>query len=223
MTPTVHDYREAAGAIERAILSALKERRIVRVALSGGKSPVEVYRTLAKSEAIPWSRVYLFLVDERYVPIKSNDSNYRMICDTLANHVKNLRGFYYYNTREPIAKLAHLYHETLSQFDEPLFDVVVLGLGEDGHTASLFPGSAALTEKKLLVSRTVSPPPDSLERLTLTFPALLSSRKLIFVIRGATKEAVLRRWLSGRATAEELPAAGVLSHPDMEVFYDRAG
>lgn len=208
----------AAGSIRDFIVGALRGKKTLRIALSGGESPLPVYAALAADKQIDWSRVHLFLADERYVPLNSNESNYGKIEKTLVSRVKNLRRFYHMNTREEPAKLASLYDALLKQQDSPLFDLVILGLGADGHTASLFPHSAALLEKRRLVAVTQKPGPDPQTRLTLTFPALLDSAKIIFLIRGKEKEPALARWLGEGGTVDETPAKGVLSHPDIEIF-----
>lgn len=215
------EYAEtAAQAIEDFVSESLKSQRTVTVALSGGKGPIPVYKKLVENNRVPWSRVILFLADERYVPLNSEDSNYHLISTLIADKVKNLRKFYSYNTKEPIETLVHWYDQTLRLQDSPLFDLVILGLGADGHTASLFPGSGALREKRRLVAQTRPLDLNGLDRMSLTFPAILDSRKIIFLIRGKEKSKVVDRWLSGEATVEELPAVGVLGHKDVEVFYD---
>ena len=162
----------------------------------------------------------MFLVDERYVPLNSADSNYRMINDNLAGIVKNLRRFYHYNTRDSISTIVDQYQKTLEQFESPLFDLVVLGLGADGHTASLFPNSPALDENSRLVVQTQSP--DGMDRMSLTFPAIMDSEKIIFLIRGSEKEKVFERFVGKKASVDEIPAIRILEHQDVEVFYDKS-
>ncbi len=215
------EYVEASvKAIEDFLAERLKGQKIVRVALSGGSSPVPVYEALAKSKRIPWSRVALFLVDERYVPLNSKDSNYGMIKKALADRVKNLRKFYHYNTRNPIETIVDQYQKTLEQFESPLFDLVLLGLGSDVHTASLFPGSPALHEKNRLVLHTTSPETNTFDRMSLTFPAIMNSGKIIFLIQGSEKKQVVDRLVDGGASADELPASAILEHEDVEIFYE---
>lgn len=214
-------YAEAAvEAIESFLAEKLKEKKVVRVALSGGSSPVSVYEALTQSKKIPWSRVALFLVDERYVPLNSKDSNAKLIEEKLIDKVSNLRRFYKYNTRDPIPTIIDQYEKTLQQFESPLFDLVLLGLGEDGHIASLFPSESALHEERQLVAHTHSPNINTQDRLTLTFPAILDSQKIIFLIQGKNKESVIEKWLDKNVTIDQLPAKGVLDHPNIEVFFD---
>lgn len=227
--PTLHKTdtltgftQKAVAAIEDFLIDQLARKRILRVALSGGNSPAPVYEALAKSKKIEWSRVTLFLADERYVPLNSKESNYRMIQKTLVEPVGNIRRFYHYNTRDSIATIVEQYEKTLRQFDPPLFDLVILGMGSDGHTASLFPHDPLLHERNRWVAVTQKPGPDPQTRLTLTFPALLSSEKIIFLIRGAGKEAVVKAWMGGEKTVDELPAAGLLGHAAIDAYYTPA-
>ena len=209
--------KKSVETIEVFIAEQLENQKVVRIALSGGKNPIPVYKRLAESQKIPWSRVALFLADERYVPLNSEDSNFRMINENLADKVKNLRRFYHYNTRDSISTITDQYQKTLEQFESPLFDLVILGLGADGHTASLFPNSPALNEKSRLVVHTQSA--DGMDRMSLTFPAILDSKKIIFLIQGKNKKVVVGKWSEKKATADELPAIRILEHPDVEAFY----
>jgi 6-phosphogluconolactonase len=229
MPPQLHTFKsepdyatEAAQAIEDYLIDLLKSQRTVKLALSGGKGPIPVYKKLVENDRIPWSRVIIFLADERYAPLNSEDSNYHLISTLIEEKVKNLRKFYSYNTKEPLETIVHWYDQTLKLQESPLFDLVILGLGADGHTASLFPGCGALHEKKRLVAHTRPLDLNGLDRMSLTFPALLDSQKIIFLIRGAAKSEVVDRWLSGEATIDEIPATGVLGHKDIEVFYDQS-
>lgn len=209
---------KSVEAIETHILEELNYKPILRIALSGGSSPIPVYKKLAESKKIPWSRITLFLVDERYVPLNSKESNYKMIKETLVDSVKNLRKFYYYNTREPITIISHQYEQMLRQFDFPLFDLVILGLGEDGHTASIFPHSDVIREESRLVMKTVKPD-DAQDRITLTFPAILSSNKIIFLIRGENKGGIIDQLCDSNANLDDLPAKKVMEHSDVEIFF----
>lgn len=218
--PNKTDYIiKAAETIESFLMHALNEKPILRIALSGGKGPLPIYKLLSKSKRIPWSRITFFLADERYVPLNSKDSNYKMIREVLADQVKNLRRFYHYNTRDPIPTIVDQYQKMLQQFEPPLFDLVLLGVGTDGHTASLFPHESALHENTRLVMHTVSPDPNTRDRLSLTFPAILDSQKIIFLIQGADKKEILNRWLHEKNSIDDLPAQKILEHPDVEIFY----
>ncbi len=226
MTPTVYKTNSlpefvhaAQNCIESFVKEQCRHKRILRVAVSGGESPIPVYEALAHSKSVPWSRIQLYLVDERMVPLNSDESNYKMIQNHLVEPAGNARKFYHYNTREPITKLMAQYQAMLELFEPPLFDLVILGLGTDGHTASLFSHSPALHESRRLVMHTVRPGAEPQDRLTLTFPAILSSEKIVFLIQGKNKAQVVDRWLTGSASVDDLPAKGILAHPNVDVFY----
>jgi 6-phosphogluconolactonase len=208
----------AAWLTDRAIAS---EGRF-SVCLAGGTTPCRLYELLASAERerFPWSRVHWFWGDERFVPHDHADSNYRMARETmLANApvpVENIHPVLTLGTPEASA-LA--YERTLQKFygaaeldpQRPLFDVVLLGLGEDGHIASLFPGTSVLNERKHWVAAVVGAKPES--RITLTYLALESTRATLFLVAGAGKRDILGRVWRG----EDLPATR--HHPHGELLW----
>ena len=229
MTPVIQKFdnrddclRTMAEAIEKFIEERLADQRTVTLALSGAEDLIPIYQKLSESRQIPWSRVILFLADERYAPLNSKESSFHQISETLANRVKNLRKFYSYNTKEPIETLVHWYDQTLRLQEKPLFDLVVLGLGADGSIAGLFPSDSALHEKRRLVAQTRSLDQNGFESMTLTFPALLDSRKIVVAVKGRNQSEIADRWISGQAKLDELPAVGLSGHPDAEVFSDQS-
>ena len=183
------------------------------VAVAGGNTPKRVYELLASERyrsRTEWSSVHIFFGDERCVPPDHPDSNYRMVKESLLSHVPiptvnvhRMRG-----EGDP-ALNAHLYEEELRAFFEaaawPRFDLVLLGMGEDGHTASLFPGSAALGEKKSWV---VANWVEQLVtfRLTLTTPAICHAAHIVFLVTGEVKARRLHEVLYGPRDPERLPA-----------------
>lgn len=202
----------AGGIIEEAV------DRFARcsVVLSGGESPKPFHRRLATDfhDRIRWDDVHFFWGDERCVPYDDERSNYRMARDTLLDHVP-----YRPENAHPMPTgfadpdtAAREYEATLKAFfgeDEPRFDLVVLGLGADGHTASLFPYSPALAENERWVAAVPDPPTPPI-RLTLTLPALNRSEHTFFLVTGAGKAEAVARVLSGRVESESHPAAGIL-------------
>lgn len=197
--------------------------------LSGGSTPKALYALLAEPafrDRMPWARVHLFWGDERFVPPEHPDSNFRMAHEAMAAHVpipaNNVHPFPTDSTPEDCAGR---YQQTLQAYygavrldpARPLFDITLLGLGEDGHTASLFPGTAVLGEREAWTAAVIGTKPEP--RLTLTYPALDSSRSAAFLLAGAGKHAMLTRLLAGDAA---LPAAGVAPVGDLLVLMDRA-
>lgn len=192
---------EGADWVARALRESLGGERRASLALSGGSTPGPVYRELTKRE-VPWERVDFYFVDERFVPPDHPDSNYLLAEEALfkplgvpPQHIFRMQG-----ERVDRDQAARDYEKVLP----PVLDVVVLGMGEDGHTASLFPGHAALEEKERRVLAVVGPKPPPW-RLTLTLPVLRSARKVLGLVSGAGKRDMVRRVLAG----EDLPAAKV--------------
>jgi len=197
-----------------------------RLCLSGGSTPKAAYRLLARRGDLPWDCVELFFGDERFVPPDHPDSNYRMVKESLlAGGNVHPRALLAMSTDGTSASCAEAYEEELRQqygasiLDPavPLFDLMLLGLGADGHTASLIPGQPVLEEKKRWV---VAVPQGRDEvRLTLTYPALQSSRLMVFLVAGADKaEAVAKV----RAGDTALPAGRLKPQGDVVWLLDRA-
>jgi 6-phosphogluconolactonase len=199
------------------------------LALSGGSTPKRLYEILAAPpyhDAFPWQRTHVFWGDERYVPHESADSNYRMAREALLDHVPIPAAQIYPMPCGPTPQDAagayqHILenHHGAAVLDaaRPLFDVNFLGLGEDGHTASLFPGTAALEETLAWV--VPNAPAGRQTRLTLTYPAIASSRHIAFLVEGSKKAAILRRVLDGDRA---LPSARIAAVGDITWFIDEA-
>lgn len=185
------------------------------LALAGGNTPRVLYRILAADyrHEIPWDKVQCFWGDERYVPQNDPHSNYRMAREALLDHVpipaKNIHPMPT-DYAEP-EDAVRAYDRTLQNYFSlpwPRFNVVLLGLGTDGHTASLFPGSPALEEKKHWVIAAKGPA-EPRQRLTLTLPVLMHSDQIYFLVAGPDKADALRRALADAPDARNCPAAGV--------------
>ncbi|MCG2784211.1 MAG: 6-phosphogluconolactonase [Anaerolineae bacterium] len=174
---------------------AVAARGRFSVALSGGSTPRALYERLASAEfsgRIPWRDIHLFWGDERCVPPDHADSNYRMTAESLlrrvplpAENIHRIQG-----ELAPHEAAAH-YEAGLRAFfgGAPVFDLVLLGMGDDGHTASLFPDSPALAESArwaVAVEHT-SPPPPLVSRVTLTFGVFNAARRVVFLVTGAGK------------------------------------
>src|SRR5579872_6315608 len=202
------------------------------IALSGGSTPKRLYALLAAPplcDQMPWQRVHLFWGDDRAVPWDSPDSNYAMARDAMFAHVpippENVHGIPY---QDDAAGAAREYEQTLkayygsNQLDSarPLFDINLLGMGPDGHTASLFPGKPALDEQKRWAVEVPEPGlTPFVPRVTLTYPALDSARSVAFVAAGADKMAMMKRVLAGERA---LPAARIDPSGELIWFVDRA-
>lgn len=195
MTPELVVAEDLAEAACRLFLQIAPRT----VALAGGRTPAALYRRLA-AVPYPWARTDLFFGDERCVPPSHPDSNYRMAAETLLSHVPARAHPMPGATCDAAgyeAELRAFFGETL-----PELDLVLLGLGADGHTASLFPGDATLGERERLVVRVDRP---DHARLTLTLPVLSAARAVLFLVAGGEKAGALTALLAG----EDIPASRV--------------
>ena len=195
---------EAARFILQHARTAIAERGLFRLALSGGNTPRAVHAELARLGAdLAWNRVQITFGDERCVPPDHADSNYRMARETLLEAVAIPAGNIF-RIRGEIAPAdaAQEYEDKLAavaaRCGEPRYvhDLVLLGLGEDGHTASLFPGSTALDETVRNVIPTTGPKPPP-QRITMTFPLLNAARHACFLVTGTAKHALVEEIAAG--------------------------
>jgi len=222
-------HATAARFIELAEAST-RERGAFSVALAGGSTPKRVYRLLGGEELrarVRWQSVQVFFGDDRCVPPDHPDSNYRMASEALLSRVplpsENVRRMLGEADAETGARLYE--RELRSYFDAddwPRFDLVLLGMGDDGHTASLFPYTAALEERTRWVVANRVEQLDAF-RLTLSAPAINRARQIVFNVAGAAKAERLREVFKGRCDPSRLPAQ--LIHPvagRLEWLVDRA-
>lgn len=220
--------RAAAEHLIERVTGAPGER--AAVCLSGGSTPKRLYALLASPgfvERVPWARVHWFFGDDRVVPWDDPLSNVRMVREAFGHAAPVPSTHLHFIPSDEGAEAgARAYEATLKDFygagrldpARPLFDLVLLGLGSDGHTASLFPGKPALAER----AAWTAPVPEAgmepfVPRITLTFPALASARSVLFLVNGAGKRDPLRRLAAG----EDLPAAQVTSVGRLSWLIDR--
>jgi 6-phosphogluconolactonase len=194
---------------------AMERRDVFVVALSGGKTPIDFYRGLAKTrETLPWYKTHVFLVDERFLSFHDADSNYRMLRETLLAQVPIPQGNIHPipTDRSTPQISAEEYEEDLRRFFKlsagqfPEFDLILLGIGEDGHTASLFPHSPVLKDQVRL-ARAVMLDEVRHHRVTLMLPVINHARNVVFFVSGKNKASVLARVLNQREGS--LPASMV--------------
>lgn len=209
---------KAAGQFVGLAQQAAQERGRFTVALSGGSTPRGLYTLLATPEyreRIPWPRVHLFWGDERCVPPDHPDNNYRMVQESLLSKISIPERNVHRMAGEKEPQLAAAEYEAeLKNFFQlcdgglPRFDLIFLGLGEEGHTASLFPGSEALEDTEHLVAAVYVEKLQS-HRLTLTLPVLNQAAWIMFLVAGASKSAILKEVLDADPVSSSLPAAKV--------------
>jgi 6-phosphogluconolactonase len=237
---TAGDRKVITAADAQALAKAAAERLMARIAandgriaicLTGGSSPKKLYELLATEayrDKIPWDRIHWFIGDERFVPMSDPRNNMAMaraiFLDALApaSHIHPIPT----DVADPDESAARYERELKSFYGadrldraRPLFDLVLMGVGSDGHTASLFPGYPAVQETARWV---VGVPQAHVEpfvpRVTLTMPALASCREMLFEVSGSSKREILTRVLGG----ENLPAATARSEGDTVFLVDQA-
>jgi 6-phosphogluconolactonase len=209
-------WQFAARRFREIVSSALSERDYAAIGLSGGRTPERLYTLLAQgyATALPWEKVHLFLVDERFVGRTDEQSNYRMIKETLLSGARiPMANIHDVKTEvQDPSVAAEKYEDELIRFfglhgnEPPRFDLVLLGIGEDGHTASLFPGSRVLVDRAHLV-RAVMPLKDRTARITITLKVINAARNVVFLVSGRSKAQAIKRLVVERD--ETLPAGMV--------------
>lgn len=215
--------RAAAQEIERAAHEAIERRGRFDLALAGGSTPKRMYQLL--DAALPWSRIHLWFGDERCVPPENADSNYRMVREALldriaipAANVHRMRG------EDAPTVAARAYDAELGRElgAAGVLDLVLLGMGADGHTASLFPGTQAVGERSRRCVENWVEAKQSW-RITLTLPALDAARRVMFVVAGADKRDMLARVRAERDAALPASLIGATRGADtVEWWLDRA-
>lgn len=201
-----------AGFFAESATEAIKKQGRFTVALTGGSSPKHLYTLLASppyQDTLPWANMFIFWGDERSVPFSDSRNNAKMTFETLLNFVDVPRNQIFPMSGEvPAGESAAAYEEILRKhFDNqpPRFDLILLGLGENGHTASLFPYTPVLEEKTRWVKE-VYLADQQMYRITLTAPLINQARKIAFILYGGSKARVLCDVIKGKYQPDFLPA-----------------
>ncbi len=203
-----------ADEIVASLNEAFTERGRASFVLSGGKTPGSIYRALTKPprlEEINWGALRLFWGDERWVPHSDSQSNFRLADETLVNAVRSHGPKLFpidtslASPQEGARAYAELIRreEGLRAGERPQFDLVLLGMGTDGHTASLFPGQKHEPSELVTVAKG---PDDGLDRISLSAEAIIGARRIIYIVSGDAKSMMLKRVLEGEESEEVLPA-----------------
>ena len=216
-------FRAAAKEFTRVGREAIAARNRFTVALSGGSTPKSLYSLLASDYAgFDWSRTFLSFGDERHIPPDNTDSNYRMVNESLLTKITiPTANVFRVKAENPDAAAAAAdYQSQLQEFfalrpgEFPRFDLILLGMGPDGHTASLFPGSEGLKEQsKLVIANWVEK--FKTHRISFTFPVLNNSAEVMFLVSGPDKAEIVHQVLEGKndppyPSQQVQPAAGKL-------------
>lgn len=222
-------FDDLANVLMASALHAIDQRGVFHLALSGGSTPERFYMRLVidpRYRAIPWNDIHLWLVDERRVPVDDELSNYRMIRESLIEHVPLRRRQIHpmpVSDEDPAASYERELRDVCEQPDGvPSLDFVLLGMGDDGHIASLFPHSPALQVRDRLIANNVgdqvTPPP----RVTMTYPLLNAAREVSLLVTGEKKAEAIQRVahkLAARPDLDELPVLGVEPEDGQLVWY----
>jgi 6-phosphogluconolactonase len=216
----------AATVFQDLANAALTTSNRFTVALSGGSTPKKLYENLINAN-LDWSRIHFFWVDERYVPPDHSENNYRMAADALLDHIDiPFSNIHRIKGEMSLNDAARDYENELRSFflnRLPVFDLILLGLGTDGHTASLFPGSPVLKEKErwaIEVKHDIPPPP-LVDRVTLTFPVIKAAKRIIFLVTGIEKAGILARIFKTPSIPDSLPVEVIIkNHPNTRWFID---
>jgi 6-phosphogluconolactonase len=237
---------DAASFISRQAVESIEARGHFTFVLSGGNTPKSLYSRLSKppySNTIEWDRVFIFWGDERFVSKNDASSNYRMAEEVLLSNIpipkQNILPVPDPGEADSVQNAASLYETRLRNFFTsknllknmskekhgktsgafPSFDVTLLGVGDDGHTVSLYPGSSALEEKKRWVMSVLAPDYAPIkQRITLTLPALNNSKTVLFLVSGARKKKILNALFDTRSEKKTLYPAGMIN-PSGDLYW----
>lgn len=194
--------------------------------LAGGSTPMPLYRKLAEDRRFPWAQTHLFWGDERSVAPDSELNNYYNTINAFAGIAAIPEAnIHRIKSELPAAVAAAEYCQQIACFSEnrhhgPLFDLALLGMGNDGHTASLFPSSLALTEQHKLVVATPAPVTSApyLPRITMTYPAFAATETIVVMITGSEKQRLLTRFNDAPETTEKLPISKIKAQKELIWF-----
>ena len=212
--------KRAQEIVLSRLQTAIEARNQFTIALAGGSTPKPLYESLA-SQPLPWSKVHIFWGDERYVPASHNDSNQFMTRHALLDKIDIPQGNIHpmdTTVANPF-EAAQKYEQDLQNFfgvkqGMPKFDLILLGMGDDGHTASLFPKTEALTVSDHLI--TVGNK-DGQPRLTFTFPLINQARCVVFLVAGENKRSALKEVFADQGDAQNYPSR--LIQPQAELIW----
>lgn len=198
-------FSECAAASIQEILLRIEEQKqgSINIALSGGSTPMPVLDVL-RSSKLDWKRYNFFLVDERCVPESSENSNFGNIKKVFFDHIKEARSFPFYREGKRLEEMPKIYedeiknHTSKNAHSIPEFDLILLGMGTDGHTASLFPGSASLNDEKLVSLNLI--PSKQEYRLTFNYSLILAAKEIVILIKGEEKNNIVHQILNAAET-----------------------
>lgn len=227
---TIFNNKEAltkatAQLIVTESTKCIREKGSFTWALSGGSTPLALYKLLATDayqKKLDWKNIYVFWSDERYVPFQSEENNSHQAKLALLDNIDiPQENIFTIPVNLPVKKAARHYEQTLKQFfksEEPVFDLILLGMGSNGHTASLFPHTEVLKEKEALVKNCFIEEVN-MERITFTVPLINKANKILFLIAGADKAETLKKVLAEKRQPQLYPAQLIKAAKSKELIW----
>jgi len=189
---------------------------ICRIALSGGTTPEPLYKALSKIKTIDFSKIEFYQVDERYIPHDNNNSNYKLINETLIKPLgSKLKNFHYFDTTLTVKKCINDYLNKIKNIE---FDLIILGMGTDGHIASLFPDNKKDLDNQNPAIHTVTKKFTIKDRLTISLKKIKESSVILLLLKGDDKKNVLDKLLNSKKSIYEMPVKGILNNSNLNIF-----
>ncbi len=214
-------YTKSAEVVLDTIMDSISDNGLSRISLSGGSSPLPLYKLLGSNHNFDWHNVELYQSDERYIDSNSSKSNKKNIIENFSQEtLGQLKNYFFINTSIPFAESVQNYNEVIDSLDGVFFDISIVGIGTDGHIASLFPNSEYLKHNDDFVIATKAPKQFDIEdRISLTVETILNSKKILILLIGESKKEIISELLEGQKSVKEFPAKFLLSHPNLHIFF----
>lgn len=213
-------YTHARQVISEHLIYITGNEGVARMALSGGSTPMRLYKELSQLPEIEWNRIELFQVDERHIDTDSDASNQKNILNAFDPIMKKeLKQFHVFNTSLTLKDCVSAYSEIIDSLDGVKFDITILGIGEDGHFGSIFPHSQYISGSiDSVVNTTAGEGFDVSERLSLSPVSILDSDLIIVLLKGNSKSEITTTLLESLISVKEFPAKMLLAHPRLHIF-----
>jgi 6-phosphogluconolactonase len=211
-------YDSASNLAINHLLNIIGDKGFARVALSGGSTPLPLYTKLFNSPFIQPESIEVYQTDERYVPTTSDDSNQKQILSAIDENSQYFKELHLIKTDLPLEEATKNYSEVIDSLEEPIFDLCILGIGEDGHFASLFPGGDYLNGFQPKAIHTTTKTNKIRDRISVSPDNILQSEMILVVLTGEKKRHIVPEILEGKKSAIDFPAKFLLCHPNVSIL-----